>query len=75
MAEYHPDKDALESFARGEILAAAERWIVDHIRSGCSICQRTVDALLPGLEGTVAPQFQPRLSSGDFAGKIPRRFG
>src|ERR1700730_5817125 len=59
LAEYHPDKDALESCARGEILAAAERWIVDHIRSGCAICQRTVDALLPRLEGTVAAPIQP----------------
>lgn len=59
MAEYHPDKDALESFARGEILAAAERWIVDHIRSGCAICQRTVDDLLPRLEAPAAAQPQP----------------
>jgi tetratricopeptide (TPR) repeat protein len=48
--EYHPDKDALESFARGEILAETERWILEHLRSGCPICQRTIDALLPSLE-------------------------
>ncbi len=59
MGEYHPDKEALESFARGEILAAAEGWIVDHIRSGCVICQRTVDALLPRLEGSAAAHVQP----------------
>jgi tetratricopeptide (TPR) repeat protein len=47
LAEYHPDRDALESFARGEISAETERWIVDHLRSGCPICQRTIDALLP----------------------------
>ncbi len=47
MAEYHPDRDDLECFARGETLAETERWILEHLRSGCPICQRTVDALLP----------------------------
>ena len=50
MAEYHPDKYALERYVRGEAGAAAERWIEDHLRSGCAICQRSVDELLPGLE-------------------------
>ncbi|MBV8201912.1 MAG: hypothetical protein JOZ15_14935 [Acidobacteria bacterium] len=49
MDEYHPDRDALECFARGEILAETERWILDHLRTGCPICQRTIDALLPCL--------------------------
>ena len=47
MAEYHPDREALECFARGECVAETERWILDHLRSGCAICQRTVDDLLP----------------------------
>ena len=47
MVEYHPDRESLESFARGEIVAESERWILDHLRSGCAICQRTVDGLLP----------------------------
>ncbi len=49
MVEYHPDRDALECFARGEVLAETERWILEHLRSNCAICQRTVDALLPRL--------------------------
>lgn len=54
MDEYHPDRDALECFARGEIFAETERWIVNHLRSGCPICQRTIDALLPCPEATPA---------------------
>jgi tetratricopeptide (TPR) repeat protein len=50
LAEYHPDREALECFARGEILAAEERWIEEHLRSGCAICQRSIDSLLPRLE-------------------------
>lgn len=50
MAEYHPDREALECFARGECAAETERWILDHLRSGCAICQRTVDDLLPSPE-------------------------
>ena len=58
MAEYHPDREALECFARGESVAETERWILDHLRSGCAICQRTVDDLLPSLE-TLAPSTPP----------------
>jgi tetratricopeptide (TPR) repeat protein len=58
VAEYHPDREALESFARGEIVAAAERWILDHLRSGCAICQRTVDGLLPS-PGALPPSPPP----------------
>jgi hypothetical protein len=53
--EYHPDRNALERFVRGEAPADAERWIVDHIRSGCASCQRTVDDLLPRLETRLPP--------------------
>jgi len=46
MDSRHPGRNALESFSRGEISAAEERWIEDHLRSGCAVCQREVDALL-----------------------------
>lgn len=42
----HPDRDALERFSCGEVPAAEARWIEDHLRSGCAVCQREVDALL-----------------------------
>ena len=58
MAEYHPDREALECFARGECVAETERWILDHLRSGCAICQRTVDGLLPSPE-TLASSTPP----------------
>ncbi|HEY6321041.1 MAG TPA: hypothetical protein VJA16_05755 [Thermoanaerobaculia bacterium] len=62
MAEYHPDREALECFARGECLAETERWILDHLRSGCGICQRTVDDLLPSPEALASstPPLQVR---------------
>jgi tetratricopeptide (TPR) repeat protein len=47
----HPDREELECFARGEILAERGRWIENHLRTGCGICQRSVDDLLPRLEG------------------------
>ena len=58
MAEYHPDREALECFARGECVAETERWILDHLRSECAICQRTVDDLLPSPE-TLASSTPP----------------
>jgi tetratricopeptide (TPR) repeat protein len=42
----HPDRNALEGFSRGEFSAGEDRWIEDHLRSGCAVCQREVDALL-----------------------------
>jgi tetratricopeptide (TPR) repeat protein len=42
----HPDRNALEKFSRGHASATEERWIEDHLRSGCAICQKEVDALL-----------------------------
>lgn len=42
----HPDRNALEKFSRGHASATEERWIEDHLRSGCAICQMEVDALL-----------------------------
>ncbi|MDP9121643.1 MAG: hypothetical protein M3O15_09810 [Acidobacteriota bacterium] len=50
MPEYHPDRDALESFARGESSGRGEDRIESHLRTGCAVCQVTVDSLLPGLE-------------------------
>src|SRR6185295_12620929 len=46
MDSRHPVRGSLESFSRGELDAAEERWIEDHLRSGCAVCQREVDALL-----------------------------
>jgi tetratricopeptide (TPR) repeat protein len=44
---YHPDRQALERFARGEVFRHEARRIADHLRSGCHACQREVDGLLP----------------------------
>jgi len=51
MISQHPNRDALERFSRGETAAAEERWIEDHLRSGCALCQREVDDLLLRLLG------------------------
>ena len=42
----HPDRNAFERFSRGEATAAEERWIEDHLRSDCALCQGYVDELL-----------------------------
>jgi tetratricopeptide (TPR) repeat protein len=42
----HPDRNAIDRFSRGQTPAAEERWIEDHLRSGCALCQREVDILL-----------------------------
>jgi tetratricopeptide (TPR) repeat protein len=42
---YHPDRQALERFARGEVFRHEARRIVDHLRSGCRTCQREMDGL------------------------------
>jgi tetratricopeptide (TPR) repeat protein len=44
---YHPNRDTLERFARGELPDVEARWIDEHVRSGCPICQSSIDALLP----------------------------
>jgi len=49
MIAQHPNRHALERFSRGETVAAEERWIEDHLRSGCALCQREVDDLLSRL--------------------------
>ncbi len=48
---YHPGRQDLESFARGEVFRHEERRIVEHLRSGCRICQRELDQLLPLADG------------------------
>jgi tetratricopeptide (TPR) repeat protein len=51
----HPDRNVLERFSRGEVPAADERWVEGHLRSGCAICQREVDALLSRTLGCAFP--------------------
>jgi tetratricopeptide (TPR) repeat protein len=71
LAEYHPDRVALDRFARGEGLADEERWIVDHLRSGCAICQHHIDALLPSLEGVRSgPPAAPVEAIAEVAGTL-----
>ena len=55
MISQHPNREALERFSRGETAAAEERWIEDHLRSGCALCQREVDALLLRLLQAAGP--------------------
>jgi tetratricopeptide (TPR) repeat protein len=57
MLEHHPDRNTLERFSRGQATAPEERWIEDHLRTGCPICQREVDALLaPTLDASLLAQ-------------------
>lgn len=42
----HPDRNAFERFSRGGSSIVEERWIEDHLRAGCALCQREVDELL-----------------------------
>lgn len=51
MVERHPDRKALERFSGGEASGDEERWVEDHLRSGCAVCQREVDALLVRMLG------------------------
>jgi tetratricopeptide (TPR) repeat protein len=55
MISQHPNRNALERFSRGETAAAEERWIEDHLRSGCALCQQEVDALLMRLLQAAGP--------------------
>jgi tetratricopeptide (TPR) repeat protein len=49
MAEHHPDRETLETFSSGGLRPEEGAWIEAHLRSGCGICQRTVDGLLASL--------------------------
>jgi tetratricopeptide (TPR) repeat protein len=42
----HPDRRVLEKYSQAGASPAEERWIESHLRSGCRVCQREVDALL-----------------------------
>jgi tetratricopeptide (TPR) repeat protein len=53
MDKRHPDRSALERFSHGATSEDEERWIEDHLRSGCGICQQEVDDLLRRTLGTV----------------------
>jgi tetratricopeptide (TPR) repeat protein len=50
MAQYHPGREDLERFARGDVFAHERRKIEDHLRSGCRPCQRLIDEMLPELD-------------------------
>ena len=50
MANYHPRREDLERFARGDVFAHERSKIEDHLRSGCGPCQRLIDEMLPCLE-------------------------
>ena len=50
MSDYHPRREDLERFARGDVFAHERRKIEDHLRSGCAPCQRLIDEMLPCLE-------------------------
>lgn len=85
MFEHHPDRVALDRFVRAEVLADEVRWIVDHIRSGCEICQPHVDRLLPNVDqvlhghpqplpaaaGSVTPSLAAAASTGGPLGQRP----
>lgn len=46
MAEYHPDRETLERYSCGGLIPEQSAWIERHLRSGCAVCQRTVDGIL-----------------------------
>jgi tetratricopeptide (TPR) repeat protein len=50
MASYHPRREDIERFARGDVFAHERSKIEDHLRSGCGPCQRLIDEMLPCLE-------------------------
>lgn len=49
---YHPDYADLERYSRSELSAAEGSRVEEHLRSGCPLCQRKVDAVLLELERT-----------------------
>ncbi|HEX3129089.1 MAG TPA: tetratricopeptide repeat protein [Thermoanaerobaculia bacterium] len=51
MAEHpHPDRATLVKFSGGGLGPEEAAWIEKHLRSGCAVCQKTVDDLLPSLD-------------------------
>lgn len=59
----HPDRETLERFVRGEAPGEEELRIERHLRSGCPVCQLSVDEMLPG--------FEPGRQSGSDPGDEP----
>ena len=59
MDSRHPDRNALDRFSRGQAPATEERWIEDHLRSGCGRCQREVDDILLRALSPAAPAAAP----------------
>lgn len=60
MDSRHPARYALDRYSRGQASAAEERWIEDHLRSGCGRCQREVDdILLHALSPAAGPETSP----------------
>jgi tetratricopeptide (TPR) repeat protein len=49
MTEHRPDRKTLERFSSGGLHPEEGAWIEAHLRSGCAVCQKTVDELLRGL--------------------------
>jgi tetratricopeptide (TPR) repeat protein len=58
-AEYHPDRDTLDSFSRGALSTDEALWVEEHLRSGCALCQDRVDDLLRSLAEPSAPWPEP----------------
>lgn len=50
MAGHHPDRETLERFSSNGLLPEEQAWIEKHLRSGCAVCQKTVDDLLLSLD-------------------------
>src|SRR5579863_8418848 len=50
MRQRHPEREELEQFANDRLPAALGRWIEDHLRTGCAVCQKVIDELLPRME-------------------------
>ncbi len=46
MDSHHPDRNALDRYSRGKASTTEQRWIEDHLRSGCERCQSEVDDIL-----------------------------
>jgi len=62
---HHPDHATLERFSRNELTPEEGSRIEDHLRSGCSLCQRRVDDLLLELERMLRDETaEPRVDSG-----------
>ncbi|HEX6900322.1 MAG TPA: hypothetical protein VF789_11435 [Thermoanaerobaculia bacterium] len=74
MDSRHPDRNALDRYSRGKASTTEERWIEDHLRSGCERCQREVDDIL-------LRAMSPAGSSGEdevwrrLVALVSRRFG